>query len=176
METRRAPKKLDENGLWEYALRILGRRAHSSAELKQKLSRRASLPASVPIVLCKLREYGLADDTRFSQTFASARLQNQGFGRMRILRDLGAKRVARSIAEKAIDETFRGIDETDLARRFLEKKYRGRDLTALFKGEKQLAAAYRLLRTAGFTSASSLAALKSYSKRAEETEDLPEET
>src|SRR5581483_11176928 len=131
MAMRRAPRKLDPNGLWDYALRILAQRSHSSAELKEKLSRRADSPDSVTITLTKLREYGLADDTKFSETFASARLQNQGFGRMRVLRDLRAKRVAPSVAQNAIDKTFASVDEADLAKRFLQRKYRGKDLFEL---------------------------------------------
>ena len=175
METRRAPKKFDSEALWDYALRILAQRPNSSAELRQKLSRRADCPDSVTIVLNKLREYGLADDAKFSEAFASARLQNQGFGRMRVLRDLRSKRVASAVAEKAIDKTFGGLDEADLARQYLERKYRGKNLNEFLKEEKQLAAAYRRLRTAGFSGRASLTVLKSYSRRAEELEDSPEE-
>ncbi|HZS56278.1 MAG TPA: regulatory protein RecX [Bryobacteraceae bacterium] len=174
METRRRPRKLDSDGLWDYALRILAQRPYSSAELRQKLSRRADAPDSVTTTLTKLRDYGFADDAKFSESFASARLQNQGFGRVRVMRDLRAKRVSSSVAQKAIDKAFSSVNEADLARRFLEKKYRGRDLFELFEEEKQLAAAYRRLRTAGFTGRVSLTVLKSYARRAEELEDLPE--
>lgn len=175
MDTRRPTRKLDSDGLWEYALRILAQRPYSAAELKQKLSRRADSPASVTGAFSKLREYGFADDAKFSETFASSRLQNQGFGRIRVLRDLRAKRVAPSVAQKAIDKTFAGTDEAELARHFLEKKYRGRNLSDLFQEEKQLASAYRRLRTAGFSGRASLTVLKSYSKRVEELQDLPED-
>ncbi len=175
METRRPPRKLDPDGLWDYALRILAQRPYSFAELRQKLCRRTSSPDFVTTVLEKLREYGLADDAKFSETFASARLQNKGFGQMRVLRDLRAKRVAPSVAQKAIEKTFAGVDETDLARRFLERKYRGRNLSELFREDKQLAAAYKRLRTAGFSGRASLTVLKSFSRRADELEDPPEE-
>ncbi len=175
METRRAPRKFDSEALWDYALRILAQRPNSSSELRQKLSRRADCPGSVTLVLNKLREYGLADDAKFSEAFASARLQNQGFGRMRVLRDLRSKRVASAVAEKAIDKTFAGLDEADLARQYLERKYRGKNLPEFLQDEKQLAAAYRRLRTAGFSGRASLTVLKSYSRRAEELEDSPEE-
>ena len=175
MDTRRTPRKLDSNGLWDYALRILAQRPNSSSELKKKLSRRADSSASVTIVLEKLREYGLADDAKFSETFATTKLQNQGFGRFRVLRDLGAKQVAPRLAREAVDKAFAGVDETELAKRFLERKYRGHDLAELFKEEKKLAAAYRRLRMAGFSGAVTVAALKSYSRRAGELQDLPDE-
>ena len=175
METRRAPKKLASEALWDYALRLLGQRPYSAAELKQKLLRRADSPAAATTVIAKLREYGLADDAKFSEAFATARLQNKGFGRMRVLRDLQAKRVAPSIAKTAVEKTFSGVEETDLAKRYLERKYRGKNLAELFREEKHLAAAYRRLRTAGFSGRASLSVLKSYSAFAEELEDLPDE-
>ena len=175
MDTRRPARKLDSDGLWNYALRILAQRPNSSSEIRQKLSRRADSPGSVKIVLDKLREYGLADDTKFSEAFASARLQNQGFGRMRVLRDLRAKRVADTVAQSAIDKTFEGVDEAQLAVRFIDRKYRGKNTAKLFSDPKQLASAYRRLRMAGFGSSASITALKNFSKQASELEDLPEE-
>jgi regulatory protein len=174
MQPRRAPRKLDPEALWDYALRILAQRSHSLAEIKQKLSRRSESPAGVATVLAKLREYGLADDSKFSETFASARLQNQQFGRLRVLRDLQAKRVASTVARTAIDKTFAGVDETELARQFLQKKYRGRNLAELFQEQRQLASAYRRLRSAGFSGRAALDALKAHSKLADEIDDLPE--
>lgn len=175
MQRSRAPRKLDVDGLWEYALRILAQRANSSSELRQKLSRRADSPASVTTVLVKLREYGFADDAKFSEAFAAARLQNQGFGRMRVLHDLRNKRVAGPVAQTAVDKAFTGVDEKDLARQYLERKYRHKNLQDLLRDEKQLAAAYKRLRTAGFTSRASLDVLRSYSTRADELQDLSEE-
>jgi SOS response regulatory protein OraA/RecX len=175
MDTRRPARKLDSDGLWHYALRILAQRPNSSSEMRQKLSRRADSPASVKAVLEKLREYGMADDLKFSEAFASARLQNQGFGRTRVLRDLRAKRVPTAVAQTAIEKTFAGVDETQLARQFIERKYRGKNAAEFFSEPKQLASAYRRLRMAGFSSGASIAALKSYSKQAAELEDLPDQ-
>src|SRR5438270_9441273 len=91
-------KKLDAEGLWDYALRTLGRRSQSSGELRTKLARRARTPQDVSATLAKLAEYGYADDVRFSESFATARLQNSSFGKFRVLRDLQAKRVPSSVA------------------------------------------------------------------------------
>lgn len=175
MEPRRAPRKLDPDALWDYALRILAQRPYSSAEIKLKLSRRSESPAAVATVLGKLREYGLADDQKFSETFAAARLQNQKFGSMRILRELRGKHVASGVAQTAVEKTFAGVDETELARRFLEKKFRGKNLPEFLKEEKQLASAYRRLRTAGFSGRAAFDALRSYSKSVEEFDEIPDE-
>ncbi len=169
------PKKLDAEALWEYALRVLGQRAQSASEVKRKLARRASSYADVDAAMAKLREYGLTDDKKFSEAFASGRLQNQGLGRFRVLRDLASKRVARPVAENAVEKIFSGTDELDLIERFLQRKFRGKDLREFLKEEKNLASAYRRLRTAGFSSGGSFSVLKRYTNRAEEWSEPEEE-
>ena len=166
----RKQSKLDEGGLWDYALRILARKAYSAAEIKQKLTQRAALISDIPAILTKLREYGFADDEKFSEAFAASRLRNQGFGRSRVLRDLRTKRVSPKVAEQAIEKTFAGTSEAELIDTFLARKYRSKDLTVFLKEEKNLASAYRKLRLGGFSSNASLAALKRHAKHAADWE------
>ncbi len=166
--------KLDENSLWDYALRALSQRAHSANDIKQKLSRRAESPDGVTAVMAKLRKYGMADDNKFSETYASSRLQNNGFGRFRVLQDLRTRRVSSGVAEKAVEKIFDGVDENELVEQFLARKYRKIDLPAFLAEDKNMASAYRRLRMAGFSSRSSLAALKKHSKRSQDF-DPPDE-
>jgi len=176
MVAPRKPKILGPEELWNYSLRLLGQRPYSVAELKTKLLRRSDSPSVVTDTLNKLQEYGLADDKKFSEAFASFRLQNDGFGQARVLRDLRAKRVPRSVAEKAVAKMFEKTEESELALQFLQRKYRNKDLGALLVDEKQFASAYRKLRVAGFTSSVSLSLLKRYGKgTAEWMEPEPEE-
>jgi regulatory protein len=172
MASRAKPKKLDSNGLWEYALRALGQRAHSAGEIRQKLARRAEIVADVTATMAKLREYGLADDQKYSETFAASRLQNQGFGRFRVFRELRSKRVSEEIAKKAVEKTFSGTEEISLIEEFLARKLRGKNMAEFLADEKNLASVYRRLRTAGFTSSNTLSVLKRY---ASSVEDWPEE-
>jgi SOS response regulatory protein OraA/RecX len=120
--------------------------------------------------LTKLREYGFADDEKFSEAFAQSRLRNQGFGRARVLRDLQTKRVSPNTAAEAIEKTFAGTSEAELIDGFLARKLRGKDLTVFLKEEKNLASTYRKLRIAGFTSSASLSALKRHAKHAADWE------
>ena len=162
MVTSRKPKILSPDELWDYSLRLLAQRPYSVAELKTKLARRSESPSVIADTLAKLQEYGMADDKRFSEAFASSRLQNDGFGRARVLRDLRAKRVPRSVAEKAVAKTFEKTEEKQLASHFLARKYRNKDLGELLKDQKQFASAYRKLRLAGFSSSVSLSLLKEH--------------
>jgi len=168
--TARAPKRLDVEGLMNYALRALGSRALSMGELRQKLQRRAETRSDVDAVIAKLKEAGYLDDRRYADTFATARLENEGLGRSRVLRDLRQRRVAPALAEQAVNRAFKETDETELIEAYLQRKFRGKDLKSWLAEEKNLAAAYRRLRYAGFSSGNSVRALKRYAERADELE------
>lgn len=168
MAGQRVRSKLNETGLWDYALRVLARRAYSSGELKQKLAARAERYSDVDATMTKLREYGFADDRKFSESFAGSRLQNQGFGRLRVLSELRSRRIAPGIAAQAVEKAFAGTDELRLIQNFLERKYRGKDLAQFLQEEKNLVSAYRRLRTAGFSSTASITVLKRYSRKADD--------
>lgn len=175
-KARKRPAKLGEDALWDHALKQLSRRAHSANELKSKLLLRADSPASVAAVMQKLREYGYTDDEKFSESFASARLQNEGFGKFRVLRDLQSKRVSSNIAEQAVSKAFQDTDEKELIDAYLARKYRSVVLSDFLKQEKNVASAYRRLRTAGFSSSGALAALKRHSQRVVDWDEPPPES
>jgi regulatory protein len=166
---------LDRHALLEYALRTLTRRALSESELRSRLVRRAEDPAAVDDVVAKLKESGLVNDARFAESYAAARLENQGFGRMRVLSDLRRRRVGAQVAGSAVESAFEGTDECALAERFLERKYRGKDLAQLFSEDRNVASAYRRLRLAGFSSGAAIRVLKQYAAKAEALEDADSE-
>jgi regulatory protein len=175
MAVRVRAKKLDAEGLWNFALSALAGRAHSTAELRRKLVRKAEVLSDVNATVSRLREYGMLDDRKFSEAFASARLANRGHGKMRVLRDLRAKQIAPGVAEKAVAETFAETNEQELVEKYLERKYRGKDLPSLLRDEKNFAGAFRRLRLAGFSSAATLSVLKRYNSRADEFDSDEEE-
>lgn len=168
----RRSRQLSAEALWEYALRAVSDRAHSVAELRAKLRRRAERAEDAAAVLARLKEYGYLNDRRFADAFAAARRDNQGFGRARVLRDLQRRRVAREIAERAVREAYRDTDETALIENFLSRKYRNIELPQWLADPKNLAAAYRRLRGAGFGAANILAVLRRYVRKAEQVETL----
>ena len=169
------PKLLDKNGLMTFAAQALSARALSISELRDKLKRRAVTPSDVDEVLARLKESGYLNDQRFSESYASWRRDDGGFGKTRVLRDLMARRVAPAIAKQAAEAAYRGTDEIAMIEAFLKRKYRGKDLSALLKEEKHLASAYRKLRTAGFSTGSSIRVLKRYAEQAELLEEPEEE-
>jgi regulatory protein len=176
MAVRRTPaKRLPPEALWDWALKALNGRAYTTAELRRKLGVRAENRAAVQQVMDKLQEYGLLNDQRFAESFATSRLENKGFGAARVFRDLRSRSVSGALAESAIRQVYAEVEEDELAQQFLARKFRGKDLPVWLKEEKNLAAAYRRLRTAGFTSAASIRALKRHASRADELDAIDEE-
>jgi len=170
--TNRKPKLFQEAELLNYAVRALGGRAHSTGELREKLRRRAERAEDVDLVLARLKELGYLDDRRFAETYAASRLENQGLGKMRVLRDLRQRRVAPKLAEQVTEKTYQETNEGDLIEEFLKRRYRGKKLGPFLAEEKNLAAAYRRLRYAGFSSGAAIRGLKRYAKQAEELDAL----
>jgi regulatory protein len=164
-------KPLDENGLMTFAAQALSARALTISELREKLKRRAAEPTDIDIVLARLKESGYLNDARFAESYASWRRDDGGFGKTRVLRDLMARRVAPAVAREASEKAFEGADEIAMIEKFLERKYRGKDLGALLKEDKNLASAYRKLRLSGFSTGNSVRVLKRYAAQAELLED-----
>ena len=165
---RKTPRLLDREALWSYALRALGARAHTASELAEKLRRRAVRQEDAKDVLSRLKQAGYLDDRRYAQSYAASRLEGAGLGRMRVLRDLRAKRVAPPVAEQAVKDAYQEVDEVRLIESFLERKFRAVELSAHLAEPRRMAAAYRKLRLAGFSSANAIRVLKRFSERAEE--------
>ena len=120
MTGQRTPKKLDADGLWGYSLKLLGGRALSTGEVRQKLARRAEKDIDVETVIAKLRDYGYLNDNKFAESYASWRKENEGFGKMRVLRDLRQRRVAPTLADEAVERAFKDTDEIEQIQAFLD--------------------------------------------------------
>lgn len=151
----------------QYALKCLGGRAHSAGELREKLRRRSETATDVDTVLRKLKESGYLDDRRFAESYATSRLENEGHGRMRVMRDLRQRRVAPAMAEQVVDRTYRETDETEMIQAFLERKYRNKSLPEFLAEDRNLAAAFRRLRYAGFSAGNSIRVLKRHARNEE---------
>jgi regulatory protein len=171
---RQPAKPLDVPGLMAYAARALASRAQTSSELREKLRRRAARREDVDEVIARLKDAGFLNDKRFAESFAAWRRENQGLGKTRVLRDLMARRVAPALAKQAADTAYREVDEIAMIEKFLERKYRGKDLGSLLSEEKHLASAYRKLRGAGFTTGNSIRVLKRFAAEAERLAEMEE--
>ena len=143
-------KKLDtESELYQVALRALARRPHSVHEMKKLLARRASSELLAQVVLARLKENGLIDDSHYAKQFARQRTEIRRQGKFRIARDLRARGVPDRHIEAAIAESTNEAVETSAVRQRIQRKLK------LFRGpidQKKIAALYNTLRRAGFPS------------------------
>ena len=158
------PPRLDADALWDYAVRTLAGRAHSTGELRVKLERKALHRADVDATLARLKENRYLDDRKFAESFAASRLENQQFGRNRVLRDLRQRRVAPAVAERTVAKVYSETDETALIENYVRRRFRSAPRERLFQDEKDLASAYRKLLRAGFSSGNIVRVLKRFAR------------
>ena len=141
---------LDATGLFEYAVRALGRRMRTEAELRRLMKTRVSPDAtgeaSVDAVVIRLKEYGYLDDQNFAETYARLRQENQKMGQRRVRQDLQQKGVHGDLITETLENRYGQTDEEALAREHLEKKRIRKP-----ENEKETARVMRRLVTAGFS-------------------------
>jgi regulatory protein len=177
----RRPARLEAAALWDYAVKLLGGRACSSGELREKLRRKAARMADIDPILARLKECGYLNDRQFAENFAAARLENEGLGRTRVLADLSRRRVAPAVAHQTVGKIYKDVDEEALAEDFVRRKFHLSATENLFAEEKQLAAAYRRLLRAGFRPGVAMTVLKRFARdpglldQIEPPEESPEE-
>ena len=164
------PRQLgSEAALYDAAIKILMRRAHSVHEMKEALERRCEDAALVRNVMARLKSAGLIDDARYANQFARHRTEGRKQGKFRVARDLRARGVPDRHIEAALEEVAQQTDEAALVRQRIERKLR------TYRGEideKKLASLYRSLHRAGFSTAVIRRELKSMTH--EEVPDLPD--
>ncbi len=153
-------RRLDADGLWEYAVRCLAGRAYSVADLKRKLRLRAERVTDVDPAVARLKELGYLNDTRFADSYAAARLSNQGLGKRRVIRDLRERGIAPKVVESAIQRVYAESDETGLIEEYLRRRFRWDGKSPLFEDAKSLASAYGKMLRAGFDAGATIAVLK----------------
>ena len=144
------PRQLEtESQVYEAALRILMRRAHSISEMKKALGRRCEDERLVKTVVERLKRENLLDDARYAKQFTRLRTESRKQGQFRIARDLRARGIPDRHIETAIKEVANASDASAIIRQHIERKLR------LFRGEidrKKMASLYRSLIGAGFPS------------------------
>ena len=156
------PRQLSADELFAYSVKKLAGRASTIGELRTSLLARALESSDVEGVIARLKDYGYLNDAKFAESFASARLDNEGLGKSRVLRDLRQRRVAPDLAQRTVSKVYAGKDELVLIEEYIRRKYRTTDREGLFETDKELAAAYRRLIRAGFTSGNSIRVLKRF--------------
>ena len=141
---------LNESGLYEYAVKALGRLMRTEAELRRLMHQRVETGPRgdevVNRVLARLKEHGYLNDQSYAETFARLRQENEKFGRRRVRQALSQKGVSQKIVQQVVDESYAKTNEEALARQYLERKRIRKPAN-----EKETARVMRRLVTAGFS-------------------------
>ena len=143
--------------LYEVAVRALGRRARSSGEVRALLARRKAAKADIEAVVHRLKQNGYLDDARFARAFVSSRIENRLEGKMRVRRELAARRVKPELADEAVRRGFEGMDEAALLRQYLQRKLR---VSKPLSKPSAVQSLFRRLLRAGFRSDTIVGELK----------------
>ncbi|HKN26029.1 MAG TPA: regulatory protein RecX [Candidatus Acidoferrum sp.] len=142
------PRQLEtEPQLYDAAIKILMRRAHSVADMKKVLARRCEDEKLVRSVMDRLKRGNLLDDARYARQFTRHRAVTRKQGRFRIARELRARGVPDRHIEAALKDSAEETDPAVIVRQRISRKLR------MFRGEidqKKLASLYRSLIGAGF--------------------------
>lgn len=151
MSFNRKPRAfLNENGLYDYAVKALGRRMRTEVELRRLMQSRVEPgergEAVIHAVIKRLKVYGYLDDAAFAETYARLRQENEKFGSRRVRQDLKLKGVKADLVEETVDARYGGTNEEALARQHLERKRIKKP-----ENEKETARVMRRLVAAGFS-------------------------
>jgi regulatory protein len=180
---KRAERKdYTEESLYEYAVGALGRRMRSVAELKRLMRPRVAHQDNandlVEAVAERLKQQKYLNDARYAESYSSNRKENQKFGRMRVITDLKARGIIGQVIDKAVNTTYSDTDETELAKKFLQRKR----VRPPQEG-KAAARIFRMLLRAGFGSRTAYRVLNQFKVDPEvlsalesEAADMPEKS
>lgn len=175
MPPLKKPRKLAAEELFEYAVKLLGVRGYSTGDLRSKLYMKAAQRGDIDATIARLKDIGYLNDEQYAASYATARVENEGFGKIRVLNDLRARRISGNLADQAVTQALDGRTEADLIDAYIERRMASLVGAGPIEDERKLAAAYRRLRRAGFTSGGILSALKRKAARPELVNDTPEE-
>ena len=144
------------------ALRLLGHRARSADELRQRLLAKGHDEAAVERAVERLTAEGLLNDAEFARSFAADKRRLSGWGAERIRRDLRRLGVDAAVVAAALGE---GTDEDgeELERALAVLAKLGPQPRATDAARRR---AYQLLLRRGFASGTAYAAVRRWSAEA----------
>ena len=106
------------------ALNLLGYRARSEAELRERLRRYGYAEETIELVVLRLRELGYLDDAEFARL--KAHQQARKYGPRRVSVELRKSGVKEDLAREVVQEEFAGRSEAEEARAAAARRYNGR--------------------------------------------------
>ena len=106
------------------ALNLLGYRARSEAEIRQRLGRYGYAGETIEAIVGRLEELGYLDDAEFARL--KAREKARRYGPRRVSIELRKSGVGEKLAQEVVEEEFAGRSEVGEARSAAARRYNGR--------------------------------------------------
>ena len=144
------------------ALRMLARRELSEAQIRQRLAKRGESRESIDAAVNRLKAERSIDDERCAGAIARTQASGRNRGRRRVLQQIEAAGIDKSIASRVVDQVFEDIDPDALLTASLEKRMRGRDRIA---DDREFQRLFRYLSAQGFEADKILTHLRKYQQR-----------
>jgi regulatory protein len=110
------------------ALNLLGYRARSEAEIRDRLTRYGYVEGTIEGVVLRLQELGYLDDAEFARM--KAREKARRYGPRRVSVELKKSGVGEALAREVVEEEFAGRSEVGEARSAAARRYNGRGSVA----------------------------------------------
>lgn len=104
-----------------HALNLLGYRARSASEIRDRLSRAGYAPETVDTILSRLEELGYLDDEEYARNLA--REKSRKYGPRRVYTDLRKNGVDESIIQTVLEEEFSETSERKAASAAATRRY-----------------------------------------------------
>jgi len=143
MGAKKRPAPSSPEAWMHLAVRYLARWDRTVAQVEQFLLSKGAAATQAKQTISRLSDLRYLDDRAYAGRWVESRLARQPMGRARLLAELQAKGIGEIVAEGAVQEALREIDEETLARRALKTWQRkGRRVSVL--------QAVRLLHQWGF--------------------------
>lgn len=130
----------------QVALRYLGFRARTEAEIRKKLERSGFAAEPIAMTLEQLRSYGYVNDEGLARDWTQSRAVRLGYGPRLVEQELGRRGVEPAVIERVVRETFDGGKERERARALIEARFGGEGLGSI----KTLQRAQTLLARRGY--------------------------
>src|SRR6266849_8715902 len=112
------------------ALRMLGRRELSEAQVRERLQRRQHGPEEIDAAVERLRTERAIDDVRVAEAIARTQTSVKRRGKLRVRRQIEQAGVSAAIARRVTDDVFEALDPEALIAASLARRLRGRDRIA----------------------------------------------
>jgi len=107
---------------WEFAVKLLGGRALTTREIRQRLVRRGYAADQIQAVVVRLTASRYLDDAQYARAWAHARAHRRSVGPARLAQELRSKGIADAEISSALHEAFGEQDARQVAEAAALKK------------------------------------------------------